>query len=285
MLQHVFVFSHTFLASTQIKKAPARRLRSKKIRVFRPSERLKFLGVQLDHPQSFDHLAEAYDAAASLERNHDFFLRNLPERRGHALDVGCGPGLLALELSQRFDSVTAIDISEPMLAIARRKRAAPNVEYRLADVNRLVLNETFDAIVSHTTFHHLENIPETLARLKAALSPGGRLILLDLVNRWPRIMRRYSVFDIAAAGVKFPSDLLRHGRCGARCLWRFRVSHGWLAHHQADRYLSAGEFRALYGRHLPGATFTRTWHFMGVIWQSPSSVDQIPGTKPGQGGC
>jgi ubiquinone/menaquinone biosynthesis C-methylase UbiE len=232
--------------------------------------------LRTDNLQSFDHLAEAYDAAASLERDHDFFIRHLPERRGRVLDVGCGPGLLALELSKHFNSVTAIDISEPMLAIARRRRAASNVEYRQADANRLALDETFDAIVSHTTFHHLENIPEVLSRLKAALAPGGRLILVDLVNRWPRIVRRYSVFHIAAAGVKFPGDLLRHGVGGARCLWGFRVSRPWLEHRQAERHLSAGEFRELYGRHLPGASFTRTWHFMGVVWQSPSSVAQIP---------
>ncbi len=232
--------------------------------------------MQTYDPRSFDHIAEAYDAFVSLERKHDFFIRHLPERRGHVLDVGCGVGLLALELSKRFDSVTAIDISEPMLAIARRKRAAANVEYRLADANRIALEETFDAIVSHTTIHHLENIPETLSRLKTALAPGGRLILIDRVNRWPGIVQRYSVFTIAAAVAKFPRDLLRHGPGGALCLWRFRVSRPWLEHHKAEHNLSAAEFRKLYGRHLPGAAFTRMWHFMGVVWQSPSSVAQIP---------
>ncbi len=228
--------------------------------------------MQTYDPRSFDHIAEAYDAFVSLERKHDFFIRHLPERRGHVLDLGCGVGLLAFELSKCFDSVTAIDISEPMLAIARRKRAAANVEYRRADANRLVLEETFDVIVSHTTFHHLENIPETLLRLKAALAPGGRLILINLVNRWPRIVERYSVFTIAAAAAKFPRDLLRHGLGGALSLWGFRVSRPWLDHHKAERQLSAAEFRELYGRHLPGASFTRMWHFMGVVWQSPSSV-------------
>jgi ubiquinone/menaquinone biosynthesis C-methylase UbiE len=232
--------------------------------------------VQTHDPRSFDHLAEAYDAFVSLERKHDFFIRHLPERRGRVLDVGCGVGLLALELSKCFDSVIAIDISEPMLAIARRKRAAANVEYRRANANRLALEDTFDAIVSHTTFHHLDNIPETLLRLKAALAPGGRLILIDVVNRWPKVVQRYSVFTIAAAAAKLPRDLLGHGPGGARCLWRFRVSRPWLDHHKAEHLLSAAEFRELYGRHLPGASFTRTWHFMGVVWQSPSSVARIP---------
>src|SRR6266853_55729 len=112
-------------------------------------------------PRSFDHLAEEYDFAASLERRPDFFLSHLPQRHRRVLDVGCGTGILALELSRHFESVVAIDISEPMLAIARRKRAAANIEYRLADANQLVLERKFDAIVSHTTFHHLEDVPRT----------------------------------------------------------------------------------------------------------------------------
>lgn len=72
-----------------------------------------------NNPQSFDHLAEMYDRAVSIERRHDFFLQNLPLRRRRALEIGCGTGLLARELSRHFDSVLAIDISEPMLAIAR----------------------------------------------------------------------------------------------------------------------------------------------------------------------
>jgi ubiquinone/menaquinone biosynthesis C-methylase UbiE len=223
------------------------------------------------NPQSFDHLAEQYDLAASLERRPDFFLAHLPRQRLRVLDVGCGTGILACDLSRHFESVVAIDISEPMLAIARAKRAAGNVEYRLADANRLAPGEAFDAIVSHTTFHHLDNIPETLARLKASLSPGGRLILIDLIDRWPRFVRRCSAFYIAAACAALPVDVLRRGFRGAFLLLRFRVSRSWLEHLKSDRYYSAAEFRELYGRHLPGASFTPMRYFMGVVWQSPAS--------------
>jgi len=73
-------------------------------------------------PQSFDSFAERYDAAAELERSHDFFLSNLPNRRGRGLGGrGAGPGLLAGELARHFTTVVAVDVSEPMLAIAKRK--------------------------------------------------------------------------------------------------------------------------------------------------------------------
>src|SRR5579862_6217692 len=141
------------------------------------------------NPQSFDHFAEQYDLAVSLERDHSFFLKNLLLHRRRALDVGCGTGLLACELSRYFESVVAMDISEPMLAIARRKRSAANIEYQQVDANHLVLDKKFDAVVSHTTFHHLQNLPATLSVLKASLEPGGRLILIDNIKRWALVPR------------------------------------------------------------------------------------------------
>src|ERR1700733_920059 len=64
--------------------------------------------------RSFDHLADEYDFVASLEQNPAFFLKHLPERHRRVLDVGCGTGILAHELSRHFTSVVGIDISEPM---------------------------------------------------------------------------------------------------------------------------------------------------------------------------
>jgi len=228
-------------------------------------------------PRSFDHLAEEYDFAASLERRPDFFLSHLPQRRRRVLDVGCGTGILASELSRHFESVVAIDISEPMLAIARRKRAAGNIEYQQADANQLVLEQKFDAIVSHTTFHHLEDVPRTLGVLKAALEPGGRLILVDNVigkivfARHPFLYRAFSC-------LRLPFDMLRLGLYPAWRLFRFRASNSWIAHTKTDQFLSTDGFREMYGPLLPGASFTRLKHFMGVVWEVP--VDDASNNRP-----
>jgi SAM-dependent methyltransferase len=221
-------------------------------------------------PRSFDHLAEEYDFVASLVRKPDFFLGHLPQHRHRVLDVGCGTGVLASELSRYFESVVGIDISEPMLAIARGKRAATNIEYRRADANQLVLEQKFDAIVSHTAFHHLEDVPRTLGMLKAALEPGGRLILVDNVTGKFVIARRpflYMVFS----GLRLPLDILRLGLRPAWRLFRFCVSRSWIAHVTTDRYLSVDGFRGVYGQLLPGASFTRLKYFMGVVWQAPGA--------------
>jgi ubiquinone/menaquinone biosynthesis C-methylase UbiE len=222
-------------------------------------------------PQSFDSFAERYDAVAALERSHDFILNHLPDRRGTVLEVGCGTGLLAGELARHFTTVVAVDVSEPMLAIAKRKHAAPNIEYRLADANNLRLNQSFNAIVSHTTFHHLQNIDKTLAVLKAGLAAGGRMIIVDRVSRLHDLARHSSVPYWVLALLRNVPDIGRYGPIGARQLLDFRISREWIAHVRSDRYLTASQFREVYGRLLPGAQFTRLTHCMGVVWTTPGS--------------
>ena len=225
--------------------------------------------MQPRDPRSFDHVAGEFDFWASLERRPDFFVQRLPHRRTRALDIGCGSGILAFELARHFTSVVGIDISQPMLEIARRNRSAANIEYRRQDVNLLVLNEKFDLIVSHTTFHHLKDIPKTLNTLKAALQPGGRLILVDNYLRWRGLLRYPPAFRIGTL-LNLPFEIRRHGIRNAWRLFLSRLSSSWVEHVRRDFLLSEQEFREIYGQALPSASFARMKYFMGVVWDSPT---------------
>jgi ubiquinone/menaquinone biosynthesis C-methylase UbiE len=223
--------------------------------------------------QSFDGFAEQYDEAASLERKHGFFLDNLPRKRESVLDVGCGSGLLSHELSRHFRTVVALDISEPMLAVARKKRSAPNIDYRLCDVNRFSTEARFDAVVSHTAFHHLPEIPATLGRLKNLLTPHGRLIAVDCIARFPALIPRWSLFYRVYAALQVLPDRLQRGAGAARTLWRFRTCRAWIAHLKSDQYFSPARFREVYTSCLPGAQFVRLKTFMAVIWTAPGKEE------------
>jgi 2-polyprenyl-3-methyl-5-hydroxy-6-metoxy-1,4-benzoquinol methylase len=49
---------------------------------------------------------------------HGWILRNLPVGRDLAVDIGCGKGLLAGKLAERFRHVSGIDADEGMAAVA-----------------------------------------------------------------------------------------------------------------------------------------------------------------------
>jgi len=97
------------------------------------------------------------------------------------LDVGCGPGFLAAEMTAEVGSegrVHGIDPSESMLARARR-RDAP-VEYGTGDALALPFpDEHFDVAVCTQVYEYVEDVPAALAEARRVLRTGGRLLVLD----------------------------------------------------------------------------------------------------------
>ncbi|MGB9456535.1 MAG: class I SAM-dependent methyltransferase [Bryobacteraceae bacterium] len=113
-----------------------------------------------------------------LER---IWLHRLPPA-AHILDVCCGTGSLAAQLTARGHRVTGLDISREMLAYARAD--APAAEFFVADAASFHLPGVCDAAVS--TFDSLNHLLEPAAleaafrNIAAALRPGG-LLAFDML--------------------------------------------------------------------------------------------------------
>ena len=114
-------------------------------------------------------------------------LRALDPQPGEAvLDVGSGPGILLGELAQRVHPggrATGVDLSESMLALARKRlRAEPSrpTGALKADAVSLPFGDgTFDAAVSTQVYEYVADIATALADLNRVLRPGGRAVILD----------------------------------------------------------------------------------------------------------
>ena len=139
------------------------------------------------------------------------------------------------------------------------------VELRTDDLR---VEGPFDLIATHTTFHHLRDVPATLRRLKTLLRPGGRLLIVDNCSERPAVPRW--VYQVGAF-VDGPNDWRRHGAAAAARLFRFRLSRAWLDHLASDRYLSEAGFHEAYGPELPGADFSRRF-FMRIAWTAPAGA-------------
>jgi SAM-dependent methyltransferase len=98
------------------------------------------------------------------------------------LDAGCGTGTLALELAQHGHSVVGTDLSEAMIAVARKKDSASRVTWRVGDITtqeRPPQEEAFDLVTSVAdTLNHLETLDlweKAFGRLGSHLRRGGWL--------------------------------------------------------------------------------------------------------------
>ena len=102
------------------------------------------------------------------------------------LDVGCGYGHTAYELSKACEFVVGIEPYEQLarhgIALASER---PNLEIRHQGIYELDELERYDLIVLDNVFEHLPDQPHALERLSAALRPGGALYLLMPNKLWP----------------------------------------------------------------------------------------------------
>ncbi len=125
---------------------------------------------------------------------HPLILRAVPAGCPNALDVGCGEGMLARQLHAVVPRVTAIDLDEPSIDLARQQPSA-GIEYLLGDVLTYPFEPaSFDLIGSVAALHHM-GTATGLERMRELLRPGGTLVVVGLArSQYPRDL----AFDIAA---------------------------------------------------------------------------------------
>lgn len=102
------------------------------------------------------------------------------------LDFGCGEGELTTQLAALGARVTGIDVSEALLAVARRRAELDGVEDRVELRGGDVLRMTglpargFDAVVCSAVLHHVALEP-VFERLLELARPGGRIVIQEPV--------------------------------------------------------------------------------------------------------
>jgi ubiquinone/menaquinone biosynthesis C-methylase UbiE len=91
------------------------------------------------------------------------------------LDLGCGPGVIALHLAERGVKVIAIDPSEEMLTAGRRlaaEREVNGIDWRLGDSTKLEQVPAVRGVAVGDAFHYMDR-EQTLRDLDLIVQPGG----------------------------------------------------------------------------------------------------------------
>jgi 2-polyprenyl-3-methyl-5-hydroxy-6-metoxy-1,4-benzoquinol methylase len=109
------------------------------------------------------------------------------------LELGCGTGIFTEEIAKSGASITAIDISEEFLSIARKKVPLKYVTFKNTSAEDMDFDDdTFDAVYGSSVLHHL-HINTALKEIRRVLKPGGRLVFTEpnLLN--PQVMLMFKL--------------------------------------------------------------------------------------------
>jgi ubiquinone/menaquinone biosynthesis C-methylase UbiE len=96
------------------------------------------------------------------------------------LDLGCGEGAMARALAKRGAQVTGVDLSERLLAYARRQEAAASlgIDFRVGDARGLggLADAGFAGVVANLSLTDIDDLDAVVAAVRRVLRAGSWLV-------------------------------------------------------------------------------------------------------------
>jgi SAM-dependent methyltransferase len=177
-------------------------------------------------------------------------IREATQKKGYALDLGCGCGWLSLELARHGMYVDGYDISPTQIDIARRfsqesqESSDPllhgdygSTDYQVVDLNRVALEEgKYEAVVSIGTLHHVQCLDHLLGEIHKSLKPDGRFILYEYIGYYG-LSRIFPLFFKAARALPKLAKWIAHSNNVATSSPFEGVSQGQILESVERRFL------------------------------------------------
>jgi len=126
-----------------------------------------------------------------------------PRRYGRALEIGCAIGVTTRALARIAGRLLAVDPSPTALKeAARRTRDLRNVALRRLELPERIPG-SFDLIVVSEVLYYLPELKcrQAVSALRAALAPGGRIVLLHHIRDFDDASQRPWLAQERAAAI------------------------------------------------------------------------------------
>lgn len=139
----------------------------------------------MDVKKGYGMWAGSYDSSGNKTRDLEKMALEtcLKDYRFDAgIETGCGTGKNTVWLASKCDELTAVDLTEEMLAVARGKISLPNVRFVQADITRdwSFTQGEYNLITFNLVLEHVEFLEPVFRNAAMHLKSGGILYVGEL---------------------------------------------------------------------------------------------------------
>ena len=139
----------------------------------------------MDVKQAYSIWADQYDSNSNKTRDLEAIsLRAiLPDIKfNNCLEIGCGTGKNTEYLITKAKQVTAVDLSNEMLAKAKQKINAENVQFIQTDIKNdwTFVSKQYDLVTFSLVLEHIENLNDIFKKVSNVISSNGFVYVGEL---------------------------------------------------------------------------------------------------------
>ena len=182
---------------------------------------------------------------------------------GRLLEVGCGIGVDSIRLARCGFDVTALELTDSAVAVAREfaRARGVDVDFQIASAESLPFeDETFDAAFSFGVLHHTPQVEKAVAELWRVLKPGAHAYVM--------LYHRNSLVNLVHCALRLPYESPRNMKDDCPVVYTF------------SKRGAARLFRSFRSVHIRSA-YPFTYGFRRVTFWVPNRVQRVLGRSIG----